>query len=260
VRITIDNSLEKSLDQAVGKEIGPALAQVAKRELVWWIDPTHGFRRGDIIELVYEPRAFPDEPILDAIWFSSIKLGKKMSAARYTRDGADFARWYEPDGTELEMSLKGGPIDQYEQVTSLLSDGRKHKGVDFRCPEGTPVHATFDGSVIRKNWATRMNGDSVEIEDPKTGNHAIFLHLSWVDPNIHPGGTVKTGQVIAKSGNTGHSTAPHLHYQLQHGSDHNRLIDPFKFHETYRAHLPEPELPKLKALFERYQALRTSVS
>jgi murein DD-endopeptidase MepM/ murein hydrolase activator NlpD len=259
LKLTVEKSLEKSMVEAVGADLGPALAQVAKRELVWWIDPSHGFRRGDSVEILWEPRD-TEEPLIHAIWYSSHKLNKKFSAARFQPQGSEFARWYEADGSELELRLKGGPIDSYEQVTSLLSDGRKHKGVDFRCPEGTAVRAPFDGTVVRKNWSTRNNGDCVELEDPKTGAHAIFLHLSSVEGSVTAGARVKKGDLLAKSGNTGHSTAPHLHYQLQQGADNKRLIDPFKFHETFKARLPEAEMPKLKALFERYSALRTSVS
>ena len=60
---------------------------------------------------------------------------------------------------------------------------------------------------------------------------ALFLHLSDVPEAIRPGVAVNRGQVIATSGNTGHSFAPHLHYQLEAGG---AAIDPFDSHATER--------------------------
>jgi murein DD-endopeptidase MepM/ murein hydrolase activator NlpD len=125
--------------------------------------------------------------------------------------------------------------------------------VDFKTPVGTPVKATFDGVVSRKTWNFRSNGNSVEVvEQGGQGRTAMFLHLSEVGKDVAPGRPVKKGQVIARSGNTGHSFAPHLHYQLMKGE---QVIDPFQSHETTRASLPpearagfEAEVARLRAL------------
>src|SRR5207244_635664 len=54
--VKIDNSLEKALSDALGSDLGTPLSQVATRVLVWWIDMPKDMRRGDKLELVYEPR------------------------------------------------------------------------------------------------------------------------------------------------------------------------------------------------------------
>ena len=82
-----------------------------------------------------------------------------------SRRAQQFARFYEPEGTDLELRLDPSPLDGWEQITSLLKDGRKHKGVDFKTPVGTPVKATFDGTITRKNWFFRGNGNSLEVTE-----------------------------------------------------------------------------------------------
>ena len=53
---------------------------------------------------------------------------------------------------------------------------------------------------------------------------------------VKAGQHVKSGQIVASSGNTGHSTAPHLHYELLRGGS---TVDPFDYHDTMRRSLPE---------------------
>jgi murein DD-endopeptidase len=104
---------------------------------------------------------------------------------------------------------------------------------------GTPVRATFDGTVERRNWKFSANGNCLDLLDPATGRHAIYLHLDVLPKGMQKGRAVRKGEVIAASGNSGHSTAPHLHYQLEDAS--GKVLDPFKVHRTTRASLPKSE-------------------
>jgi murein DD-endopeptidase len=220
------------------------LTQVVNRILVWSLQVARDGRKGDRMEVLYElPSARPTEvvavgdggpankePIVLALRYGSQKLGKLITAYRFKPEGSPFARYYTTEGVEVEERLVDSPIDSYEQVTSLLRDGRRHKGVDFKTPVGTPVKAPFDGEVTRRNWHFGANGNCVEVVDSKSGRHAIFLHLEAVPTELQPGHRVKKGDVIAHSGNTGHSTAPHLHYQLE--APGGRVLDPYAIHAT----------------------------
>ena len=206
-KILIKRTLEAGFVDAVGSRSGPALSQVVKRALVWWINPRTDLRKGDTIEVFYE---LPDdaEPLVHAIWFKSSKLNKAMTAVRFRASKNEFYRWFQPDGRELASRLVNAPIRRYEQITSLLMDGRGHKGMDFKAPVGSKIYAPFSGKIVRKNWSRRGNGLCLDIQRPN-GHRIYLLHLDRILPKIRVGSWVKAGQHIAFSGNTGRSTAPH---------------------------------------------------
>jgi murein DD-endopeptidase MepM/ murein hydrolase activator NlpD len=244
---TVNGPLESAIIASAGKELGAPLTQVVNRSLVWWLRVPQDLVKGDTLAVIYEPRD-GQEPLVHAVRFTSHKLGKTFEAWRYQPRGSDVARFFQTDGSELEERIVGGPLDSYEQITSLLRDGRKHKGVDFKTPVGTPVKATFDGTITRKNWNFRGNGNSVEIhESGGAGRSALYLHLSELPKTLSVGQRIKKGETFAKSGNTGHSFAPHLHYQLMNG---DKVIDPFVSHKTTRISLPASE----RSPFDRKKA------
>ena len=236
--VEIRGSVARALSEVLGRDLGDRLAQVAGRLLVWWVDPTRDLRRGDAMRILYE---VPEEgePIIHALAYKSQKLGRTFEAFRYQARGEEFPRYYDREGREVELRLEHSPIDRYEQITSLLRDGRGHQGMDFKAPVGVPVVAPFSGVVRRVNFNRRINGNCVEIEDAK-GRLVSFLHLSEVAPEMRPGARVARGQLVGLSGNTGRSTAPHLHYQIT--SKAGRVLDPLKVHPTYRKSLPQSEL------------------
>ncbi len=89
---------------------------------------------------------------------------------------------------------------------------RKHKGMDFSAPTGTPIYATSDGKVIRVDGRAPGYGKHIRI-DHGFGYVTLYAHLSKY--NVHRGQEVKRGDVIGFVGNTGRSVAPHLHYEIR---------------------------------------------
>ena len=92
---------------------------------------------------------------------------------------------------------------------------------DFALPEGTPVLAAREGLVMDIHGAaagpvTRPGdgGNWVRIAHPD-GTMAVYAHLQPGSLAVRPGQRVRRGQLLARSGNTGHSTAPHLHFVVQ---------------------------------------------
>ncbi len=85
-----------------------------------------------------------------------------------------------------------------------------HKGIDWATPTGTPVYASCGGTVSRAGWG-RGYGYVVYI-DHEDGRQTRYGHLSKVLVSV--GDTVKQGERIALSGNTGVSTGPHLHFEI----------------------------------------------
>lgn len=253
--VTIRRALEADLAREVGAADAGALAQVVKRVLVWWLDPRRDLRKGDRIDVVWSP--VPDaEPVAHAIWLNSEKIGAKVAVHLEPDAPVGFARWVDPSrGEEVALRLRHSPVQDYEQITSLVNDGRSHRGVDFKAPEGTPILAPYGGKVLRRNWKTRANGYCLEIEYDGGKHKAYFLHLSKIEPSVRPGTRVKAGQKIAEVGNTGRSFAPHLHYQLESARG---LADPFRVHPSWRAEISAEALERAKLRLHQLSQMRTS--
>ncbi len=99
-----------------------------------------------------------------------------------------------------------------------------HKGVDFTAPTGTPVYASGDGVIkrIEKSKGRRGYGNLIDIDHGVDGLTSRYAHLHTF--SVKEGDVVKRGQQIGTVGNTGQSTAPHLHYEIQiNGSAINPL-------------------------------------
>jgi murein DD-endopeptidase MepM/ murein hydrolase activator NlpD len=251
--VKVTGPLETAVVEAAGPAVGPALAQVVTRTLVWWVDVPGEILRGDTIDILYETRP-GEEPLVHAVRFNSGKTGQVHRAYRFQPQGDAHPRYYLPSGEELELRLEHSPVDDYEQVTSLLRDGRRHKGVDFKTAVGTPLKAPFTGVVKRKNWAFRFNGNCVELQEVGgRGRRALFLHLDELPRSLKVGDRISQGTVFARTGNSGRSFAPHLHYQLETQGD--RVLDPFESHRTYRRSLGAAQRPALEAEMQRLDGL-----
>lgn len=88
--------------------------------------------------------------------------------------------------------------------------GRLHKGVDWAVPVGTPVFASSGGTVVRAD-NNGAYGLCVLISHPD-GRMTRYAHNSKLLVSV--GQQVKQGETIAKSGNTGRSTGPHVHFEI----------------------------------------------
>ncbi len=83
-----------------------------------------------------------------------------------------------------------------------------HNGIDFGCATGTVIYAPHDGIATVKNDGDKNYGLYLVIDDPK--RRSILGHLSQV--LVQDGQAIYQGDPIAKSGQTGFCTAPHLHW------------------------------------------------
>lgn len=88
--------------------------------------------------------------------------------------------------------------------------GRMHKGVDWACPIGTAVMASCGGTVVQAGWYSGY-GNCITLRHPD-GRQTRYGHLSKI--LVSAGQSVKQGQKIALSGNTGRSTGPHVHFEI----------------------------------------------
>lgn len=126
------------------------------------------------------------------------------------------------------------PLERYTRIASFFSHrrlhpilkvNRPHMGVDFTAPVGTKVRAAGDGRVVDVHTSKGFGGYGVHLTIDHGYNYETFYaHLSKILVKV--GDEVKRGQVIAESGNTGLSVAPHLHFEVRRSGRH---VDPINY-------------------------------
>jgi murein DD-endopeptidase MepM/ murein hydrolase activator NlpD len=99
-----------------------------------------------------------------------------------------------------------------------------HYGMDFTAPTGSEVYATGDGVVLEMESSRRGYGNKIVL-DHGFGYKTLYAHMDRF--NVTKGQKVKRGDVIGFVGNTGLSTAPHLHYEVIHN---NQNVNPINYY------------------------------
>lgn len=118
----------------------------------------------------------------------------------------------------------GTYITQYFGLTEFAKNGyyghdpitgkvRGHNGLDFRARTPLPVYAPFSGTVTKAVTSDSGYGYHVKIRNKEYGVECVLAHLSKVE--VREGLNIDAGDRIGFTGNTGYSTAPHLHFGIR---------------------------------------------
>ena len=105
-----------------------------------------------------------------------------------------------------------GEFPVTQRFGEKITNPAGHTGIDYALYLGTPVLAAMDGKVSRIAELRSGYGTHV-IVDHGGGLQTIYAHLSRV--TVEFGETVREGQLLGYSGNTGNSTGPHLHFEVR---------------------------------------------
>jgi len=162
---------------------------------------------GPLMPMSFSTRG--DEPSADALRANSIlNQMDRLNLYRIAAQKAPFAM----------------PVKSAFRYTSGFGMrwGRMHKGTDFAAPVGTPVYATADGVVIYAKWLSGY-GRLIKIQH-EFGIETRFAHLSKI--RVEKGQRVSRGERIGDMGSSGHSTGPHLHYEIRVGG---KAINPMTY-------------------------------
>jgi murein DD-endopeptidase MepM/ murein hydrolase activator NlpD len=154
----------------------------------------------------------------------------KMTVAQYKdsldKKGFSFGPMKESQGTtamaqgSVPTPTESGKTPSGVRVSSEYGPRNMgsgfHAGVDIASPVGTPVFASNSGVIVAARWENPNNpkqgyGQFVQIKH-EDGTQTVYAHLSSI--GVRQGDKVEKGIQIAKTGNTGSSTGPHLHYEL----------------------------------------------
>jgi murein DD-endopeptidase MepM/ murein hydrolase activator NlpD len=169
----------------------------------------------------YEQLMNKDNRELAAEFFE--KLGRYESeVARLDRTHSEVQSKIEQMGEDVDRIPSIQPVVNNDLTRMTASYGllmhpffrtlTPHKGVDYTVPEGTRVFATADGTVNEVTSRNTGSGLTVVINHGN-GYETTYSHLSR--SNVRKGQKVSRGDIIASTGNTGLSLAPHLHYEVR---------------------------------------------
>jgi murein DD-endopeptidase MepM/ murein hydrolase activator NlpD len=139
----------------------------------------------------------------------------------------------------ISADLADSLVSSYRYGGVFFAPDQPHTGVDFRVDEGTPVLAAASGQVIWAGYGLLYGyedeedpyGLAVALEHDFGYNnqrlYTLYAHLSEI--TVVKGQRVEVGEQIALSGNTGFTTAPHLHFEVRLGTNN--------FYKTYNPEL-----------------------
>jgi hypothetical protein len=145
------------------------------------------------------------------------------------------------------------PISQGFQGEQTHTTPDSEFAIDVAMPVGTPIHAVRAGRVMdveedfnkggtdKDKFVDKANHVRIVHED---GTMALYAHLDLASVTVRPGARIRAGQQIARSGNTGFSSGPHLHFAIQQNTGMKLISIPFKF-KTAQGEAVTPEARKV---------------
>ncbi len=159
---------------------------------------------------------FVEPETTEAFDSSLVELDTALGRLESVRSQARKLPFNNPSPASDITSSFGNRLDPFLGRLAL------HAGIDFRAPTGTRILATAPGTVITAG-KTGGYGNMVEI-DHGNGITTRYAHLSTI--LVNAGDKITAGEAIARSGSTGRSTGPHLHYEVRLNGE---AVDPMRF-------------------------------
>ena len=199
----------------------------------WQVDFVRQIQERDFYRFSFEREVRPD---------GSMRMGHVLSAELVNRGRSYTALWFDPnddgdgtyydlDGNSVRRAFLRSPIELRYRISSrftnnrfhpILKMWRAHRGVDYAADSGTPVQATGNGVLTRRERESTY-GNLIEISHPN-GWSTRYAHLSGFAGGLGVGSWVKQGDIIGYVGMTGLANGPHLHYEMRiHGAPENPL-------------------------------------
>ena len=186
------------------------------------IDFQRDIRKGNKIKIFFEIYTDSQNNYIKSgnINFSEIILNdESYELYRFQSEGDEFVEYFNSDGKSATKALMKTPINGARLSSGfgmrkhpILGYNKKHQGVDFAAPTGTPIMAAGTGHIefVGNNGGA---GKYIRIKH-LNGYKTSYSHLSKYASGIQKNIKVRQGQVIGYVGNTGLSTGPHLHYEV----------------------------------------------
>ena len=227
----IQSSISKTLEE---KGLSQRLAYKMADEIYAWTIDFRRLQKGDRFKVIYTDKYIDDSIYVGvhdvkAAYFEH--NGDSLYAFEFETDSINgIIDYFNEDAKNLRRAFLKAPV-QFSRISSRYNLKRRiahygyrvkaHRGTDFAAPNGTPIMATANGTVIKSAYA-RGNGKYVKIRHNAT-YETQYLHMSRREVKV--GEFVKQGDVIGRVGNTGSSSGNHVCYRFW---KNGKEVDPFK--------------------------------
>ena len=254
--VEIHNSIYESLKKiGIPDEIIMEFVQLYSFD----IDFQRDIRKGNKIKIFFEIYTDSQNNYIKSgnINFSEIILNdESYELYRFQSEGDEFVEYFNSDGKSATKALMKTPINGARLSSGfgmrkhpILGYNKKHQGVDFAAPTGTPIMAAGTGHIefVGNNGGA---GKYIRIKH-LNGYKTSYSHLSKYASGIQKNVKVRQGQVIGYVGNTGLSTGPHLHYEVIFNG---KRINPMKMKLPSGKQLKDKNLEIFLAEKERINA------
>lgn len=186
------------------------------------IDFASDLRRGDRFNVVYETFWQNGELIRAGRVLAGefVNAGHTYQSVWFEETGGKQGGYYSFDGKSLKKAFLKSPLE-FSRISSGFSmrlhpisgKWKRHVGVDFAAPTGTPIRAAGEGVI---DFAGIQNGYGNVVTIKHWNNYSTtYAHMSRFAKGIRKGSKISQGDVIGYVGTTGWSTGPHLHYEFR---------------------------------------------
>lgn len=187
--------------------------------LIFETEPAEKNNMATTIDPYMELRSHTDR---DIVFSNASRLDSMLEKSKQEKLDYDILRIKSEDKSEMLPYIPSiQPIENSDLTRTASGFGYRihpiykilkfHSGMDFTAPVGTPVYATGAGRVVVASRSQRGSGNRIVI-DHGYGYKTVYAHM--YELNTRVGRNVSRGDVIGTVGNTGLSTAPHLHYEV----------------------------------------------
>jgi len=226
----IRSSLFAATDEArIPDAVATQMAEIFSGD----IDFHRELRKGDSFNLVYEAvtadgMAVPWNQGSGRVLAAEFVSAGRTHQAIWFETAPGKGNYFDPTGKSRKRVFLASPME-FSRVTSgfamrmhpIHQVWRRHLGVDYAAPTGTPVRSVGDGTVEFAGWQNGF-GNVVHLSHGN-GRVTVYGHLSRID--VRKGQRVQQGQRLGAVGATGWATGPHLHFEFRINGAHQ---DPLK--------------------------------
>jgi murein DD-endopeptidase MepM/ murein hydrolase activator NlpD len=259
VKGTITNSLYETM-MAQGEQ--PQLIMDYTDIFGWEVDFFSEVQPNDSFSILFQRKYCDSTCVGYGRILAAIYSGQVGSFAGYRfTDPESTTAYYNAEGQNLQKTFQKSPL-RFSRVSSFFGRRfhpirrvmRRHYGVDYVAPKGTPVEAVSDGRVVS---AGRSGGyGRLVVLGHAEGYQTRYGHLSGFAKGIRKGAPVKQRQVVGYVGSTGLSTGPHLHFEVR---KFGSAVNPLKLNPPRRSPVKQAYMPQFAQVRDSLKTVMTGL-